>query len=126
MIHLDTSVLIDALGGDKHLAPRLRQLLDDGERVFLSTIVLYEWRRGPRVREQIEAQEALFPSDDAISFDSREASVAAETYKKVKRPRGREIDIAIAACAITHDAELWTTNPDDFNDIPNLKLRRTP
>jgi len=126
MIHLDTSVLIDALGGDKRLAPRLRQLLDDGERVFLSAIVLYEWRRGPRMPEQIEAQEALFPSDDAISFGSEEASIAAETYKKVKRPRGREIDIAIAACAITHDAELWTTNPEDFKDIPNLKLRLTP
>jgi predicted nucleic acid-binding protein len=126
MIHLDTSVLIDALGGDKRLAPRLRQLLDDGERIFLSAIVLYEWRRGPRTSEQFEAQEALFPANDAIPFGPQEASVAAETYKKVRRPRGREIDIAIAACAITHDAELWTANPEDFKDIPNLKLKRIP
>jgi predicted nucleic acid-binding protein len=124
MIHLDTSVLIDALGGDKRLAPRLRQLLDDGERIFLSTIVLFEWRRGPRIPEQIEAQEALFPANDAIPFGPQEAFVAAETYTKIRRPRGREIDIAIASCAITHDAELWTANPEDFKDIPNLKLRR--
>jgi predicted nucleic acid-binding protein len=122
MIHLDTSVMIDAFCGDKSLAPKLRQLLDRGERIFLSTLVLFEWRRGPRIPEQIDAQQALFPSADAIPFGSAEALAAADVYKKVKRARGREIDIAIAACAITHDAELWTVNPDDFKDIPNLKL----
>jgi predicted nucleic acid-binding protein len=126
MIHLDTSVLIDAFSGGKRLAPRLRQLLHDGERVSLSTLALFEWRRGPRVSEQIEAQEALFPSTEAISFGSAEAIVAADLYKKVKRPRGREIDIAIAACAIAHDAQLWTVNPADFKDIPTLKLLRLP
>lgn len=124
MIHLDTSVLIDALCGDKSLAPKLRRLLDRGERIFLSTLVLFEWRRGPRIREQLDAQQALFPSTDAIPFGPAEALAAADVYKNVKRARGREIDIAIAACAIAHDAEFWTVNPDDFKDIPNLKLIR--
>ena len=122
MIHLDTSVLIDALGGKKRLAPRLRYLLDAGERIYLSTLVLFEWRRGPRIPEQLEAQEALFPSTDAVPFGSAESLVAAALYKKLTRARGREIDIAIAACAIVHSAELWTVNPDDFKDIPDLKL----
>jgi predicted nucleic acid-binding protein len=122
MIHLDTSVLIDALSGKKQLAPRLRQLLDGGERIFLSTLVLLEWRRGPRISEQIDAQEALFPSSEAIVFGPDEALLAAELYKAIKRPRGREIDIAIAACAIVHEAQLWTTNVADFKDIPSLKL----
>ena len=124
MIHLDTSVLIDAFSGEKPLAPRLRHLLDDGQRVLLSALVLFEWRRGPRIPEQIDAQEALFPSTDAVPFGSGEALVAADVCKKVKRPRGREIDIAIAACAIAHHAELWTVNPDDFKGIPDLKLLR--
>ena len=124
MIHLDTSVLIDAFSGEKPLAPRLRQLLDNGEKILLSALVVFEWRRGPRIPEQVDAQEALFPSTDAVPFGSAEAFVAADVYKKVKRPRGREIDIAIAACAIAHDAQLWTVNPDDFKDIPNLKLLR--
>jgi len=122
MIHLDTSVLIDTFGGRKLLAPRLRELLNDGERILLSALVLYEWRRGPRILEQIAAQEALFPSADAILFGATEALVAADVSKKVKRARGREIDIAIAACAIAHDAVLWTVNADDFKDIPHLKL----
>lgn len=124
MIHLDTSVIIDALAGEKILASRLRQLLDDGERIVLSSLVLFEWRRGPRIPEQIEAQEALFPSTDAIPFGSSEALLAADVYKKLKRPRGREVDVAIAACAITHNAQLWTVNTDDFKDIPGLALLR--
>jgi predicted nucleic acid-binding protein len=126
MIHLDTSVLIDAFSGEKRLAPDVRQLFDSGERVFLSALVLFEWRRGPRTSEQIDAQEALFPSSDALPFGPAEALIAAEVYKKIKRPRGREIDIAIAACAIVHDAQIWTANPADFKDIPNLKLLQFP
>ena len=122
MIHLDTSVLVDSFSGAKRLAPELRQLIERGERLFLSAIVLFEWRRGPRIPEQIEIQEALFPSSDAITFGTVEALLAADLYKTMKRPRGRELDIAIAACAITHDAELWTLNRNDFKDVPNLKL----
>ena len=122
MIHLDTSVLIDALSGKKTLAPRLRQLLEGGERISLSSLVLFEWRRGPRIPEQIDAQEALFPSIEAIPFTVAEALLAASIYKEVRRARGREIDIAIAACAIVHDAQFWTVNAADFRDIPNLKL----
>ena len=30
--------------------------------------------------------------------------------------------LAIAACAIEHDAVLWTANTKDFDDIPGLRL----
>ena len=41
---------------------------------------------------------------------------------QVSRARSREMDLAIAACAITQDAALWTLNEEDFRDIPGLKL----
>ena len=122
MIHLDTSALINAVTGPKRSAPRLRELIENGERIFLNTLVLFEWRRGPRLPEEIADQEALFPSADAIPFGPAEALLAAQLYRKIKRPRGREIDIAIAACAIAHDSPLWTLNPADFKDIPDLNL----
>jgi predicted nucleic acid-binding protein len=122
MIHLDSSVLIDALTGARRSAPRLRGLIEEGERIVLSSIVVFEWRRGPRTPEELEDQEALFPTSESIAFGPEEASIAAETYGKIKRARGREIDIAIAACAISHDADLWTLNPRDFQDIPDLRL----
>jgi predicted nucleic acid-binding protein len=42
----------------------------------------------------------------------------------LRRARGREIDVAIAACAIEHGATLWTLYPSDFRDIPGLSLYR--
>jgi predicted nucleic acid-binding protein len=122
MTHLDTCVLIDALIGPRRSAPALRALIERGERIGLSTIVLYEWRGGPRDPGDLRTQEALIPGEDAAAFGPAEAILAAELYRQVRRPRGRELDLAIAACAITHDAALWTLNPGDFADIPGLEL----
>jgi predicted nucleic acid-binding protein len=67
----------------------------------------------------------LFPRSGLVPFLEAEASRAAALYKVVKRPRGREIDLAVAACALTHGASLWTLNPEDFEDIPGLTLYRS-
>ena len=124
MIVLDTSVLIDSLSGPKRSAAGLRKLIENGERILLPSLVLYEWLRGPRLPSEIEAQEALFPSDESLTFGTREAALSAQIYQSLSRGRGTEIDIAIAACAIVRDAELWTLNTADFNGIPKLRLAR--
>jgi predicted nucleic acid-binding protein len=122
VIVLDTSVLIDSLTGPKRSAPALRGMIERGERILLPTLVLYEWLRGPRLPGEIAAQEALFPSGHAIAFGSSEAALSAQLYRGLRRARGREIDIAIAAVAILRDAALWTLNTADFAGIPNLRL----
>ena len=122
MIHLDTSTLVDALTGTRRSAQALRHAIESGQRVQMSTIVLYEWLRGPRRPAELSDQEALFPREAAVAFDSEAAALAARLYASLPRARGREIDLAIAACAIAHDASLWTLNRSDFADIPALKL----
>jgi predicted nucleic acid-binding protein len=122
MILLDTSVLIDALTGPKRSAGALRAAIGQGERIVLATLVLYEWLRGPRRAEELAAQEALFPRASAIPFGPAEVHRAAELYRRVRGARGREIDLAIAACALCHNAYLWTLNVDDFRDVPGLHL----
>ena len=122
MIHLDTSVLVDALTGPRRSARALRAVIERGDRTVLSTLVLYEWRRGPRRRAELQAQEALWPSENAVPIDAAAALNAAALYGKVARPRGREVDLAIAACALAQDAALWTLNRGDFADIPGLRL----
>jgi predicted nucleic acid-binding protein len=122
MIHLDTSVLVDALVGPRRSAGALREAIEKGERLTLSTLVLYEWRRGRRLPEELAAQEALFPNESAVAFGWHEAALAAELYRAVRRARGREIDLAIAACALVHAAEFWTLNAQDFRDIPGLTI----
>ncbi len=122
MILLDTSVLIDSLTGPRRSAPALRKTIERGERILLPSLVLYEWLRGPRLPEEVAAQEALFPSESAVPFGPPEAALSAKLYRSLRRPRGRELDLAIAACAISRQAELWTLNGGDFADVPGLRL----
>jgi predicted nucleic acid-binding protein len=122
IVHIDTSALVDALTGPRRSLDTLIGLTDGGHRLALSTIVLYEWLRGPRVRAELAAQEELFPSEHAVAFGPAEAAVAARLYKQVTRARGRDIDLAVAACAVANGAAVWTLNPADFRDVPNLRL----
>jgi predicted nucleic acid-binding protein len=122
VIVLDTSILVDALTGPRRSAPALRQAIERGERLLVPSLVLYEWLRGPRLREELAAQDALFPAAAALPFGPAEAARAARLYVGLPRGRGREIDLSIAACALTLGARLWTLNPRDFRDLEGLEL----
>jgi predicted nucleic acid-binding protein len=121
-VHLDTSLLVGALTGARRSAPALERTIARGEVIGISALVLYEWLRGPRTPQEIEDQEALLPSSDARAFGPAEAARAASLFRSLKRPRGRDMDIAIAACALEQHARLWTLNGADFTDIPGLDL----
>lgn len=124
ILHLDTSVLVDALCGPRRSLPALERTIAEGHVIATSTLVLYEWLRGPRTQAEIQDQETLMPSANAWPFGAAAASQAASLYRVVKRARGRDMDIAIAACALEHGAHLWTLNLADFKDMPGLKLYR--
>jgi predicted nucleic acid-binding protein len=121
-VHLDTSALVDALCGPRRELPTLMTLLADRRRPTVSAVAIYEWRRGPREAVELETQAVLLPPDRFITFGAEEAALAAQLYRSVRRPRGRDLDLAIAACAIVHGATLWTLNRRDFEDIPGLRL----
>ena len=123
IVHLDTSILIEALDIEPDL---FRRPSERGDKLVISTLVLYEWLRRPRSAEQIELLEAVFPPERMVAFDEKVAHLAAQIYRQVKRARAREVDIAIAACAIEHGAAMWTLNRKDFEDIPDLSLYAAP
>jgi len=125
VIQLDTSLLIDALTGPRRSLPAVRRVVADGVRLAVSSIVVYEWRRGPRLEMELAIEAALLGPEAVVDFGESEARVAAALYRTVKRPRGRELDLAIAACALGRSARLWTLNPGDFADIPGLELHRS-
>lgn len=124
IVHVDTSALVDALTGPRRSLDALISLVDEGHRLMVSTIVLYEWWRGPRTRAELGVQQELFPAAAAVPFGAEQADTAARLYRSVAKARGREVDLAIAACAITSNAALWTLNPADFRDVPGIRLVR--
>lgn len=121
-IHLDTSVLVDALTGPRDSLSLLERAIAAGHVLGTSTLVLYEWLRGPRTEDELADQEAVLPAAAVREFGAAEAARAAQMYRGLKRARGRDLDIAIAACALEHGARLWTLNPDDFRDLDGLEL----
>ena len=126
LIHLDTSVLVDAFTGTRRSLTHFESATLEGEVVTFCTIVLYEWLRGPRTGEELETVRAFFETDRPAAFGEREAKTAADLYRRVKKARQRQADLAIAACAIEQGAALWTLNTGDFDDIPGLTLYRPP
>lgn len=127
MTVLDTSILIEAVSvaEDSPIPARLRRFITSGERLAVPSLVFYEFLRGPRRTEEIAFQNALFPLERALVFGPFEAQLSANLCRTVRRGRGREIDLAIASCAIAHEAALWTLNVRDFADIPGLRLVAT-
>ena len=121
-IHLDTSAFVGALTEPRDSIERLHAFIHAGHRVRLSTIVLYEWLRGPRTVSELRVQEELFPREQIVLFDAPAAARAAKLYSTLARSRGRAADFAVAACALGDEAALWTLNPKDFSDVPGLKL----
>jgi predicted nucleic acid-binding protein len=122
IVHLDTSALVDTLTGPRRSLPRLTALVEDGHPLAISSLVFFEWKRGPRTRGELSAQEALVPTESIVAFDAAAAARAADLYRRLPKARGREIDLAIAACALIQGAALWTLNPADFKDVPALTL----
>jgi predicted nucleic acid-binding protein len=126
VIHLDTSVFVEALVPKTTSSRELRSLMAHGEPLGIAALALFEWLRGPRTNSELSTRALLFPDRVIVEFGPAEAEVAARLYRRVRRPRGREADLAIAACAIVHGARLWTLNPRDFRDLPGLALYRPP
>jgi len=122
ILHLDTSVLIATLTVPAPTPDPIEKQIRAAHRLLISTLVLFEWLRGPRTDAESALRLTLFPDPHVVVFGLGDATRAADLYRTLRRARHREVDIAIAACAIEHEAALWTLNPKDFHDIPGLTL----
>jgi predicted nucleic acid-binding protein len=124
LIHLDTSILIDAFTGSRQSLGNVVSATTDGHVLAFCSVVQFEWLRGPRTEDEEGAVRRLFGADGIVPFGEREARTAAALYRRVKRARSRQADLAVAACALEHHARLWTLNEQDFADVPGLTLYR--
>lgn len=86
---------------------------------------MYAGSSGSRNPERSRAEQDFFLRQFAsLPLDDRAADKYGEVYAELKR-RGNlisEIDIQIAAIALTHNLTLVTHNTRHFNRIPNLSI----
>lgn len=122
MLFLDTSALVASLSEAATHWDIYETLVRRREKCMISTLTLYEWQRGPRTPAEMELRRILLPDEAAAPFGWREAALSAVYYRTLPRARARVMDFAIAACAVSYDAPLWTLNRADFRDIPGLRL----
>jgi len=122
MIHLDTSALVDALVSPHRSFDRLMSFVEDGHRLCISTLVLYEWLRGPRTVAERLAQEQILPAAAAVPFDAEAAARAAEIHEAVSRPRRRPAHLAIARCALVRGASPSPLHDRALAALPELEL----
>lgn len=97
----------------------------------ISAVTLAELQFGvlvatdPSVRaERLRRLTMLYQHFDALPVDDAVAAsygqIAALVVASGRQPRRRVMDLLIAATAHTHDARLYTRNPDDFQGLEGL------
>lgn len=121
---LDTSVVIHLRDGDPEINRRVSGL----EGAILLSIVTRVELEGGVYRDPAQAGarrlrlNAILDVLPVLAFDD----AAADAYRSILEVAGysrrKLLDRMIAAQALVHRATLVTMNPDDFKDVPGLRL----
>jgi tRNA(fMet)-specific endonuclease VapC len=121
---LDTSILIPFRDGDDLIAKFVDGL---GEAIFASVVSQVELEGGV-YRDVSTAQfrrvglAQLLRGVQVLPLTRHEAKVYGQIVAQVGYSRRKILDRMIAAQALVAEATLVTLNPEDFADIPNLKV----
>ncbi len=121
-VHLDADFLVKAVSAPGAERRQLLDLASSETPIGMSAVAWYEFTRGPRTPEQLALASMVIEEDDVVAFDAVLAQRSAETFRRLRSPRRRANDIAIGTTAAAHSAMLWTLNPSDFVDVPDLEL----
>jgi predicted nucleic acid-binding protein len=121
-IHLDTDFLVHALSMPGRERQRFREVAEGVDVIEISSIVWYEFCRGPRTVEQIAVAKQLFGDEGIVPFTDLLAEAAADQFRRLGSPRRRAADVAIGVVARECGATLLTRNARDFAGIDRLEV----
>jgi tRNA(fMet)-specific endonuclease VapC len=121
---LDTSVLIPFRDGDASIAEFVDSL---GEAIFMSVVSQVELEGGVyRDASTAEFRQVgltqLLRGIQVLAFTRNEAKTYGQIVAEAGYSRRKILDRMIAAQALVAKATLVTLNPEDFADIPDLKV----
>jgi len=111
-IHLDTSFLIRALVRGSAASTRLREWIQNGRTIAMSTLAWGEFLCGPLSDEAEATAHRLVRVH--VALGTQEAAAAAQLFNESGRRRGSFPDCLIAATSMAEGAELATEDREDF------------
>jgi tRNA(fMet)-specific endonuclease VapC len=126
MFLLDTDTVIYALKGQPNVATNLRLHLHDP--LYLSTITMMELYYGAYKSQNIDANLARLKTIEESFSLLHPGPETVETFGRMKANLERQglrladLDLIIAAIALTRNLTLVTNNQKHFGRIPGLKL----
>jgi tRNA(fMet)-specific endonuclease VapC len=121
---LDTNVAIGLRDGDPAITAKVAAL--DGA-ILLSIITRVELEGGV-YRDPSQAGlrrprlDAILQTLPVLAFDDAAADACRAIIEAAGYSRRKLLDRMIAAQAVSHRATLVTQNPDDFRDVPGLRV----
>jgi predicted nucleic acid-binding protein len=124
LFHIDTDFLVYAISVRGPERRRMTKLLESGHPLEASSLVWYEFSRGPRTPEQLAVARDIFGPDGIVPFSEELAEAAADQFRRLGSPRKRAADIAIGVVARSRGATLLTRNARDFAGLDGLLLEQ--
>lgn len=125
MLLVDSSVWVDFLRGNEHVARRLR-MAAESDALAVSGMILHEVLRGSRTQAQLARFEREMGLWERVAEIEADFVEAARLYARL-RWSGATVpasDCLVAAVALRLDLRLYAED-DDFDRIPGLQ-RYTP
>ncbi|MGI0120118.1 type II toxin-antitoxin system VapC family toxin [Zooshikella sp. RANM57] len=128
---VDTNVFIDAENGRLDQSV-LTDLSSHGD-AFIAAVTVSELLMGVHMAKTSDIKirrsafvESVIQHIPSIDFSESVARTYAELYSYFLKPRSKSAknvhDLQIAATAITHDFAVLTSNLEDFEKVPGLKV----
>ncbi|GHV58219.1 nucleic acid-binding protein [Spirochaetia bacterium] len=127
MIFLDTDTLSFYFAGDNNIKEKIIETINKGEQICLTTINVYEVKKGFRWRNNKNKEEKFnkfLQNIRIFTLDDESISIAADIYADL-RENGITIgdaDILIAGIVINNNGTLITNNIQHYKDIKKLNL----
>jgi len=124
LFHVDTDFLVFAVTVRGPERCRMTKLLASESLLEASSLVWYEFARGPRTPEQLAIARDIFGPDGIVPRSEELAEAAADQFRRLGSPRKRAADIAIGVVARSRGAVLLTRNARDFAGLDGLMLEQ--